>query len=230
MNKMTKNRSGNTRESLVDRAYSEIKRRILDNQMSPGFQALDSELADELGVSRTPIREALLRLQHEGLVELIPRRGMRVVPVVASDMKEIYEVLTALESMAVDLLARQEPSTEILVPMRKAIEDMGNAVSSSDLESWAAADEDYHRSLFDLCGNRRLAVIAATMRDQSYRARMVTLRLRAGLEESYVEHRDILELIARGDWEGARKLHYLHRLRASSEVVKILETFRLAQF
>jgi len=97
------------KKSLVEMAYEQVKRRILDNQYHPGYQALEQEVAEDLGMSRTPVREALIRLKHEGLVELIPRRGMRVVPVVADDMKEIYDVLTSLESMAAELLARSRP-------------------------------------------------------------------------------------------------------------------------
>lgn len=217
------------RKSLVEQAYEQIKRRILDNQYYPGFQALEKEIAEELGVSRTPVREALIRLQHEGLVKLIPRRGMQVVPVVAADMKEIYDVLTSLESMAAELLALRQPDRETLQPMRQATADMAAALERDDLEAWAAADERYHRSLIDLCGNRRLAHMANTVRDQGHRARMVTLRLRAKPVASIEEHQGVLEAIERGDWKAARDLHYDHRKRASVELTRILEKYRLPQ-
>lgn len=217
------------RKSLVEQAYEQIKRRILDNQYYPGFQALEKEIAEELGVSRTPVREALIRLQHEGLVKLIPRRGMQVVPVVASDMKEIYDVLTSLESMAAELLALKKPDRDTLEPMRQATAAMAAALERDDLEAWAAADERYHRSLIDLCGNRRLAHMANTVRDQGHRARMVTLRLRAKPVASIEEHQQVLEAIERGDWKAARDLHYDHRKRASVELTRILEKYRLPQ-
>ena len=83
-------------KSLVELAYERVKQRILDNKYYPGYQALENEVAEDLGMSRTPVREALIRLKHEGLVELIPQHGLRVVPVLAEDMKEIYDVLTSL--------------------------------------------------------------------------------------------------------------------------------------
>src|SRR5512141_1326949 len=89
--------------SLVDIAYQTMRARILDNQWAPGYRALEQELAQELGMSRTPVREALIRLQKEGLVEVVPRHGMRVLPVSAADMRDIYEMLTALEPMAAEL-------------------------------------------------------------------------------------------------------------------------------
>lgn len=217
------------KKSLVERAYEQIKQRILDNVYHPGFQALENEVAEELGVSRTPVREALIRLQHEGLVELIPRRGMRVVPIVASDMKEIYDVLTSLESMAAELLARRKPDDLELEPMIAATNDMAQALELGDLDAWAEADERYHRSLIDLCGNRRLANMANTVRDQGHRARMVTLRLRKKPVASIQEHQDVLEAIRSGDWQAARDIHYAHRKRASVELTEILNEYRLPQ-
>jgi len=217
------------KKSLVDRAYEQIKQRILDNEYQPGYQALENEIAEELGVSRTPVREALIRLQHEGLVELIPRRGMRVVPIVPSDMQEIYEVLTSLESMAAELLARKRPDAASLGPMKAATRDMEEAIERDDLDAWAQADERYHRSLIDLCGNRRLAQMANAVRDQGHRARMVTLRLRDKPVASIEEHRQVLEAIEKGDWETAREAHYRHRKRASDELTRILEKYRLPQ-
>ena len=217
------------KKSLVELAYENIKRRILDNEYYPGFQALENEIAEELGVSRTPVREALIRLQHEGLVDLKPRRGMRVVPVVAADMREIYEVLTSLESMAAELLAQQQPDEKTLEPMKAATRDMEAALARDDLDAWAEADERYHRSLIDLCGNRRLAAMANAVRDQGHRARMVTLRLREKPTASIDEHQQVLDAIERGDWQTARDVHYQHRKRASIELTKILEKYRLPQ-
>ncbi|MDX1506732.1 MAG: GntR family transcriptional regulator [Woeseiaceae bacterium] len=217
------------KKSLVERAYDEVKKKILDNEYYPGFQALEQEIAADLGVSRTPVREALIRLQHEGLVELIPRRGMRVVPIVASDMKEIYDVLTSLESMAAELLARQHPDSATLEPMKQATADMEVALQHEDLDAWARADERYHRCLIDLCGNRRLANMANTVRDQGHRARMVTLRLRDKPVASIDEHRQVLDAIERGDWQTARDVHYQHRKRASDELTNILEKYKLPQ-
>ncbi|HKJ17951.1 MAG TPA: GntR family transcriptional regulator [Xanthomonadales bacterium] len=213
--------------TLVDKTYAEIRQRILENEYHPGFQALEQEIAGELGVSRTPVREALIRLEHEGLVEMIPRRGFRVVPVVASDMKEIYEVLTSLECMATELLVRRGATDEEIAPMEEATDDMEHALENDDLEAWAAADERYHRCLIELCGNQRLINMAQTVRDQGHRARMVTLRMRPRPLASTQEHREVLEAIRNGDWKQARELHYEHRMRASGELTRILDKYQL---
>lgn len=221
--------TGKAKRSLVDLAYEQLKKRILDNQYYPGYQALENDVAEDLGMSRTPVREALIQLKHEGLVELIPRRGMRIVPVVAEDMKEIYDVLTSLESMAAELLARRHPDAATLEPMKAATRDMEAALKVDDLDAWAAADERFHRALIDLCGNKRLANMANTVRDQGHRARMVTLRLRAKPSASADEHERVLEAIETGDWKTARDVHYEHRKRASVELTQILEKYRLPQ-
>lgn len=216
-------------KSLVELAYERVKQRILDNQYYPGYQALENEVAEDLGMSRTPVREALIRLKHEGLVELIPRRGLRVVPVLADDMKEIYDVLTSLESMAAELLAKRKPDAATLEPMKEATRDMEVALKNDDLDAWATADEKFHRALIELCGNRRLANMANTVRDQGHRARMVTLRLREKPSASVDEHEQVLRAIENGDWETARDVHYQHRRRASEELTEILEKYRLPQ-
>jgi len=97
------------RSSLVDRAYAEVRRRILDNEYAPAQQVLEGELAATLGMSRTPLREALVRLQNENFVQLIPRLGMRVVPLSLQGLRDMYEVLTALELAAIERLARTPP-------------------------------------------------------------------------------------------------------------------------
>ncbi len=216
-------------KSLVELAYDEIKDRILTNAYPPGHQALEQEVAADLGVSRTPVREALIRLENEGLVRLIPRRGMRVTPLSPDDMREIYEVLTAVETMAVELLARQKPSKAKMKTASDALAQMDQSLRAGDLEKWAEADDRFHRALLDACGNSRLAAIAATVRDQGHRARLLTLRLREKPTKSNKEHREVLNAILRGNWERARDLHYAHRIRTSETLTEILEHYRFPQ-
>ncbi|MEP7328047.1 MAG: GntR family transcriptional regulator, partial [Betaproteobacteria bacterium] len=177
-----------SRASLTDDAYQAIRRRILDNVYPPGQQVLESVLAEDLGISRTPVREALIRLANEGLVEVIPRHGMRVLPVSPLDMREIYEVLTALESAAAEMLARRKPSDAELKSLVDATRDMTRALKANDLDGWAAADERFHQGLVELTGNRTLIDAVARLGDRVHRARMFTLRLRPKPVNSTQEH------------------------------------------
>src|SRR5688572_15511504 len=134
-----------TRVTLVDRAYEEIRRRVLDNEYQPAQQVLELELADALGMSRTPVREALVRLQNEGFVQLVPRHGMRVVPLSLSALRDMYEVLTALELAAVERLVRQKPDDGVLAPLDDALDAMDKALKKGDFDGWVKADERFHR-------------------------------------------------------------------------------------
>jgi DNA-binding GntR family transcriptional regulator len=215
--------------SLVDEAYEQIRRRILDNVWPPGHRALEQEVALALGMSRTPVREALLRLRNEGLIEVIPRHGMRVLPVSPNDMHEIYQILTALECMAAELLARRQPSDKELAPLVAATKAMDKALKADDLDGWAAADERFHAHLLDLAGNRQLQTTVLNYWDRAHRARMFTLRLRPKPVNSTKEHMQMVERLRAGDAAGAAAVTRAHRERASRELVAIFERFKLAQ-
>ena len=215
--------------SLADAAYREIRTRILDNVWPPGYRALEQELALALGMSRTPVREALVRLAREGLVEVRSRHGMCVLPVSADDMRDIYQVLTALESTAVELVAKRRPDAKELDPLVEASRDMARALKVNDLDAWAAADERFHRHLVELSGNRLLVDGVQNCWDRAHRARMVTLRMRPKPVNSTREHLDVLEKIRAGDARAAFDAHRAHRDRGSRELLAILERYRLQQ-
>ena len=209
--------------SMVDAAYRLMRSKILDNVWPPGHRALEQGLALELGMSRTPVREALIRLQKEGLVEVVPRHGMRVLPVSPDDMREIYELLTAIEPMAAEMVARKNLPERDLKPLIDASRAMGAALKAKDLDAWAAADERYHRLLIALAGNRLMMETVQALWDRAHRARMVTLRLRPIPENSTKEHTAIVDTIRAGDAGGAARLYRAHRERGSRELLALLE-------
>lgn len=215
--------------SLVDAAYEQIRRRILDNVWPPGHRMLEQEAALALGMSRTPVREAMVRLQNDGLVEVVPRHGMRVLPVSPADMKEIYEILTALECLAAELLAQRHPTAQDLQPLLQATTEMDAALERDDLDAWAAADERFHASLVELAGNRQLSATVWTYWDRAHRARMFSLRLRPKPVNSTREHRELVEHLLAGDTASAAAVNRAHRSRASRELLAIFQQFRLAQ-
>lgn len=215
--------------SLVDAAYEQVRQRILDNVWPPGHRALEQEVALALGMSRTPVREALVRLQNDGLVEVIPRHGMRVLPVSPTDMREIYEILTALECMAAEIVARRRPTEDELAPLVSATEAMDAALQLDDLDAWARADERFHAGLIELAGNRQLAATVGNYWDRAHRARMFSLRLRPKPVDSTREHTELVERLRAGDAPGAARVNRQHRERASRELLAIFERFKLAQ-
>ena len=214
--------------SRMDEAYKRIKQEIMENRMPPGYQALESELSENLKMSRTPVREALIRLQDEGMVEVVPRRGMRVLPLSAIDMREIYEVLVCIESEAAALLARKKPGKNKLKPLLEAMDAMEKAIAEDNLDAWSEADNRYHRRLMELCGNQRLADIASMYMDQAHRARMFTLRLRQKPSRSTEEHREHVRLIMKGESKRVRTYYRQHRERASKELMEIISKYRIS--
>ena len=217
------------RTTRATEAYAVLRRRILDNVYPPGHQVLESELAEELGISRTPMRETMMRLAAEGLVEVVPRHGMRVLPVSPGDMAEIYVVLTALESAAAELVAGRRPTDAQLKPLELATRDMARALKSDDLDAWAAADERFHQGLIELADNRTLFEAVQRLADRAHRARMFTLRLRPKPINSTREHTALLRRLRAGDTAGAVQVNREHRERASRELVAICERYRFIQ-
>jgi DNA-binding GntR family transcriptional regulator len=211
------------RHSFVDAAYGEIKRRILGNEFPAGFQILEQDLSELLGMSRTPVHEAMVRLEKEGLVEVIPRHGMRVLPISTDDMREILEVLTGLEAAAAAAVAQRGLSSTQLESLESACRAMEKAVERDDRETWADADQRFHGLLVELSGNRRLSAMVNTFREQSHRVRLITLKLRFNFEESTADHRRLVEAIKLRDAEAARNLHFAHRTRAAERTLDLLD-------
>jgi DNA-binding GntR family transcriptional regulator len=216
-------------ESLVELAYIQIRQRILENVWPPGHSVLEHDIAQELGMSRTPVREALLRVQHDGLIAVIPRHGVRVLPVSPVDMREIYEVLTALETMAVELVARMVPTDSELEPMVVATNDMDEALARDDLDGWVAADERFHLALLELAGNQQLLATVLNYWDRAHRARAFSVRLRPKPVNSVAEHRLLVDKLRSGDVGGAAAVNRSHRERASKELVGIFERYKISQ-
>ncbi|MEM8978606.1 MAG: GntR family transcriptional regulator [Pseudomonadota bacterium] len=215
--------------SRVEDAYARLKSQIRSNALPPGFQATEPEIAVRLGMSRTPVREALIRLDAEGLVDLIPRRGVRVLPISPTDMRDIYEILTALEPAAASAVAARRPSEQELAPLELATSRMEAALDAGDLDAWAEHDDAFHNALLDLHGNQRLTAYVASLFDQVHRARIVTLRLRDLPVKSTQEHRELLSHLRSGDSEAARTCFASHRKSTANELLGLLEAFKLSQ-
>ena len=217
------------KEPFADKAYRELRARILDNSMPSGEQYTEEELAAMLQMSRTPTREAMLRLAGEGLVEVRPSHGMRSTPVSQVDMREIYEVLTALESTAAALAAARSDQGGSVALLRASIRDMEAALERDDLAAWAAADERFHTLLVEAAGNSRLTELVQTYVGQSHRVRMLTLRLRPKPVMSTRDHEAVVDAVAAHDARRARELHFAHREQSGRMLVELLASHGLTR-
>lgn len=215
--------------SIAEQAYHDLKRRILENTLPPGQQLMEGEVADLLQISRTPAREAMMRLESEGLVEVRPRHGMKIKPVSVSDMQEIYALLTGLESTAAWQAASRKQPESALNKLRESVQQMDLALQENDLDCWAQADESFHRQLVSMSGNQRLISLVDRFIDQSHRVRMLTLRLRPMPTQSNEDHAKVLTAIETQNSEEARRVHRIHREDAGKLLVEILQKYGLTQ-
>lgn len=214
-----------TSSSLVENAYRAMKAAVRDNVFAPGYQGSEQEIALKLGMSRTPVHEALIRLQEEGLVRVLPKRGIQVCALSPDDMREIYDLVATLEGRAAEAIAAaaDAPKRAALEALDASNSDMKTALERDDLDAWARADDRFHRALVERCGNSRLARAVATVMDQSHRARMVTLRLRVKPTRSLKEHLAVTAAIRKGDAARAGALARAHREHARDELLPLLE-------
>lgn len=217
-------RRDNARPSRVEGAYDALKAAIRDAVFAPGYQGSEGEIAASLGMSRTPVHEAIIRLQEEGLVRVLPRRGVVILALSPDDMREIYEATIALEAASAELLAgKPQAEREAIATELDAVNDaMQAALDTGDLPAWAEADGRFHQLLVDRTGNARLARMAATMQDQSHRARMLTVRLRPRPVASVHDHRAIVAAIRAGDAALARMRAQTHRAAARDMLLPLL--------
>lgn len=215
--------------SNTRRAADDLRRMIFTGVLGPGTDHLESELADLLGMSRTPVREAILLLQAQGLVEMRPRKGMRVLALSPADMRDIYDVLTELESLAADRAARFGYDPSELEPLGGAIADMDAALARDDRDAWSEADDRFHSELVRLGQNHRVQAVAGMMVDQVRRARATTLHLRPLPTKSNEDHRKVYEAIRAGDPNTARRVHHAHRTHAKEMLLGLLDKLGLRQ-
>jgi GntR family transcriptional regulator, rspAB operon transcriptional repressor len=213
----------NGESRLPQRAYLAIRNAIRHLQLPPGKTVLEREMAEILGMSRTPVRESLVRLETEGWVRLIPRRGFIVTPLVADDLQQIYEVVESLDGAA-GRLATNRATHEELNQLEHLIEEQEKALELNDLLTWTDLDDQFHNYIVDLAQNPRLRGIVDSQSDQLYRARLYTIEFRPKPTHSVIEHKAILAVMRAGEPEAVRTMLQAHRHRARNEILKALQS------
>jgi DNA-binding GntR family transcriptional regulator len=215
------------REKSTDAVYQKIRAKILSNEFRPGMQLLEQELVRLFGVSRTPVREALIRLEKEHLLQIVPRHGIRVRNVSIADLVEVYQVQTSLEATAAGSVASRKPKAKDLKPLDKACADMDRAFVKGDREAWAAAGATFYTHLLELGDNPRLSQIVGECGDQVRRVRDLTLRLIPWTDSQADAYRAIVDALRRGDAPAARTLCREYRMADLRTQIDTLQQFRI---
>ena len=194
---------------LRDVVFNTLRQAILTGELRPGERLMEIHLADKLGVSRTPIREAIHKLEQEGLVIIIPRRGAEVAQITEKSMKDVLEVRRTLDALSAEL-ACERISQEEEEALKKACQDFEEAVKTKDAKVIAKADVALHDIIAAATGNQRLIQLINNLAEQMYRYRFEYIKDASQHERIIQEHRIIYESIVKKDKEAASNMAKVH--------------------
>ena len=177
---------------LRDVVFHTLREAILRGDLEPGERLMELQLAAKLGVSRTPIREAIRMLEQEGLAITIPRRGAEVAKMTEKDMNDVLQIREALDELAASI-ACELITEEELEKLEKAIEAFEVALTTKDIKEIAEADVAIHDIIYEATRNLKLVTILNNLREQIYRYRIQYLKDENNYPNLIKEHREILE-------------------------------------
>jgi DNA-binding GntR family transcriptional regulator len=203
-----------------DRAYEFTKGRVLDSTFAGGDLITEGEVADALGMSRTPVREAFLRLEGEGLLRLYPKRGALVVPVSVGEIDAVMETRMLVERFALDKVLGNGDREAVADALEIAIAAQEEYAASGDTDGFVAVDREFHTTFVTAAGNPILTGLYDSLRDRQQRMIITSLlRDTKRIESILVEHRQISAAIRAGDLARADAVLVAH-LRGTLDLVR----------
>lgn len=218
---MPGNNLGSAHVPLRTQVTDELRRRITDRELAPGAHLVEHQLAEQLGVSRNPVREAIRVLESEGFVVTVPRRGVVVATLDAQAVTDLFQVRAGLEGMAAELAARRVAAGEVdSSTLQAVLAEARVATETGDVASVGRLNSDFHAGIVAMTGNRLLSEM---VRPVMWRVRWV---FRLSAEEraphSWTEHLGLCEAVAAGDPATARKLAIEHVLKAERAALQAI--------
>jgi DNA-binding GntR family transcriptional regulator len=196
--------------SASDRAYLWTRDRILDGTFPTGGMITEGEISGSVGVSRTPVREAFLRLASEGILELFPKRGAFVVPVTPAEMRNVIEARLLIEGWAVGVVAAASDRIATVRMLEDRIAEMNAAGLAGETLAYYEADRRFHETIVAATDNTHLATFYRSLRDRQLRISVALGSIRRRTERIHAEHQNIKTAIANGDGERAVMLVRSH--------------------
>lgn len=183
---------------LRDVVFNTLRQAILRGELKPGERLMEIQLANKLGVSRTPIREAIRKLELEGLVLMIPRRGAEVAEITEKSLRDVLEVRRALEELAVEL-ACERITAEQLSQLKAAAKEFEEILKGDDVTAYAEADVHFHDIIYLATDNQRLIQLLYNLREQMYRYRVEYLKRKEVHLILLQEHEHIINMLEAKD-------------------------------
>lgn len=207
---------------LRDVVFNTLRQAILRGELEPGERLPEIQLADKLGVSRTPIREAIRKLELEGLVIMIPRKGAVVAEITEKSLRDVLEVRRALEELSVKL-ACEKIQEEELEELKVAAKEFEDALKTGDVTAYAEADVKFHDIIYHTTDNERLIQLLNNLSEQMYRYRVEYLKREDSHETLLAEHQYIIEMLKRRDVKRAVEAVCTH---VDNQVTAVVDTIR----
>ncbi|HHW14918.1 MAG TPA: GntR family transcriptional regulator [Firmicutes bacterium] len=206
---------------LRELVFEALREAIIQGRLHPGERLMEIQLAEELGVSRTPVREAIRKLELEGLVLMIPRKGAYVSEISMKDIADVFEIRRALEGLAARLAAERATEQEI-ERLERALVKIAEIAQAEDLDGAVALDTDFHEELMAASHNPRLSQLVSNLREQIQRFRLTSLSHPGRVKLAVEEHRKIVDAIASHDADLAQNLAYEHIENAENSLMEVI--------
>lgn len=207
---------------LRDVVFNTLRQAILRGELKPGERLLEIHLANKLGVSRTPIREAIRKLELENLVVMVPRKGAVVAEITEKSLRDVLEVRRALEALAVKL-ACEKITDEEIGELKVAAKEFEEALKTGDVTIFAEADVRFHDIIYRTTDNQRLIQLLYNLREQMYRYRVEYLKRKDAHEILLSEHQKIIKTLEMRDEESAVEAVCKH---IDNQVTVVSDTIR----
>jgi len=196
-------------ELLSQKVYRALKIEIIKGSLKPRTKLLEGKIAEQMGVSRTPVREALKELAAEGFVKMNPNQAVVVSNASVEDVQEVLQIRGVLEGLAARLVTKMISEEEIKV-LEKNQKQMEYYTKKDDVLAFSEMDAEFHELILNICGNNRLIQIRKNLSDQAHRYRIRSLSVPGRLKYSLKEHQEIVEALKRKNAEQADRLSQKH--------------------
>ena len=206
---------------LRDVVFNTLRRAILKGELKPGERLMEIALADKLGVSRTPIREAIRKLELEGLVVMAPRKGAKVASITERDLNDVLEVRKGMEVLAISL-ACERITKEEMEHLEEIEAHFQTLIESDNLTELAEVDVEFHDTIYQATNNKRLVQLLNNLREQMYRYRMESLKDIAVRRTLAEEHKSICEALRARDEKKALDYVQLHIDNQQKAIIRSL--------
>ena len=207
---------------LRDVVFNTLRQAILRGELKPGERLMEIQLANKLGVSRTPIREAIRKLELEGLVLMIPRKGAEVAEITEKSLRDVLEVRRALEELAVQLACEKITKEEIR-ELERVEKEFQQVVNSSDITEIAEVDVCFHDIIYTATDNQKLIQLLNNLREQMYRYRVEYLKRDGVFPQLIAEHEAIIRHIENNEKEKATEVMCRH---IDNQVETVIDVIR----